>query len=52
MNKRYPTITLRISPEERRMIDELRDKYYISISKMFRENIKECYQKVVKGGVK
>ena len=50
MNKisKYPTITMRVSQEDKAIIRELKEKYYISISKMFRDKIREFYNEIKK----
>ena len=44
--QRYQSITVRLSKEERRMVDELRDVYYIRISKVVGEAIQSYYKKM------
>ena len=48
IKQKYQSITVRISDEEREMANELRDKYYIRISKIVGNAIKEYYNKIVK----
>jgi len=43
---KYPTITVRVSPKHRQMVDELKNKHYLNISKIFRDTIESLYNKV------
>jgi len=36
-------IAIRLSSDEKRMIEELRNKFYVNISKFFRDKITELY---------
>ena len=40
---RYPVFMLSGSNEDKKMVKELRDKYFVNISAFFREKIKELY---------
>lgn len=42
----YQSITVRISKEERKMANELRDVYYIKVSKIVGESIRSFYKKI------
>ena len=42
--QKYQSITVRISEEERRMANELRDKYYIRISRIVGDAIKDYWK--------
>ena len=39
-------IAMRIEDEEQKMIDVLRKKYFINISELFRNTIRELFEKV------
>ena len=41
---KYPTLTVRISQKHREMLDEIKNKYYINISKIFRDTIEKVYR--------
>ena len=41
--QKYPTITVRVSPKHRQMADELKNHYYLNISKIFRDTIESIY---------
>ena len=45
---KYQSITVRISNEERIMASELRDKYYIRISKIVGDAIRCYHEKIVR----
>jgi len=44
--KEYPTLTMRVSEEHKMMISELKNHYYINISKIFRDTITDTYRRV------
>jgi len=44
--KEYPTLTVRVSAEHKKMISELKDKYYINVSKIFRDTVEDIYKRV------
>lgn len=46
--QKYESITIRISKEEREIANELRDKYYIRVSRVVGDAIRECYEKIKK----
>jgi hypothetical protein len=43
---RYPTLTISISEEHRRMYNELRNKHYLNMSKIIRDTIERLYEGV------
>ena len=40
---KYPVFMLSGSTEDKKMVKELREKYFVNISAFFREKIKELY---------
>jgi hypothetical protein len=44
--QKYQSITVRISDDERKMANKLRDKYYIRISRIVGNAIRDYYKKV------
>ena len=44
--QKYQSITVRISDEERIMANELRDKYYVRVSRIVGDAIKDYYKKI------
>ena len=40
---RYPVFMLSGSEEDKKMVKELREKYFVNISAFFREKVKELY---------
>jgi len=42
--QKYQSITVRISDEERKMANELRDKYYIRTSRVVGDAIRKCWK--------
>jgi len=44
--QKYQSLTVRLSEEERYMANELRDKYYIRISRIVGDAIRDCHYKI------
>ena len=42
---RYPTLTISISENHRKMYEKLKNKYYVNMSKIFRDTIENVYKK-------
>lgn len=40
---KFPTITVRVTQTQRVMIDVLKNRYYINVSKAFRDFIEKLY---------
>ena len=45
---KYPTVTVRVPEKHREMLDELKSKYYLNISRLFRDIIETTYNEITK----
>lgn len=45
-NPKDKGIVVRVSREERKMLDVLKDKHFLNISAMFRQAVREIYEKL------
>ena len=45
-NPKDKGIVVRVSREERKMLDTLKDKHFLNISAMFRQSVRDIYNKL------
>ena len=45
-NPKDKGIVVRVSREERKMLDTLKNKHFVNISAMFRQSVKDIYNKL------